>query len=217
MVDFLRYVCNRHHSDPPEDGVYVGRGTPFGNRFQQMHGRELSRAESVGWYELWLARQNGLLKQVKELKGKTLSCSCRPKLCHAYVLAFVANADREIQLKWYHHLRSLSEPRQLVDEHSWDMFMPKEPPPYMINLADGKYTYIRDHKGLQTALRHGEPWRNITGDNLIASLADKVEELEDRLKLAQQITGYAVVGDHNNLTFEQYLEDMVIRLAGSNR
>lgn len=35
-----------------------------------------------------------------------------------------------------------------------------------IDLNDGKYSVINDD-GRLTALRHGEPWRNLSGDNLI--------------------------------------------------
>mgnify|MGYP000872976592 FL=1 len=35
-----------------------------------------------------------------------------------------------------------------------------------IDLNDGKYSVINDD-GRLTALRYGEPWRNLSGDNLI--------------------------------------------------
>lgn len=35
-----------------------------------------------------------------------------------------------------------------------------------ITIADGKYTVQYDN-GRLTALRYGEPWRDLTGDNLI--------------------------------------------------
>lgn len=35
-----------------------------------------------------------------------------------------------------------------------------------IDINDGKYSVINDD-GRLTALRYGEPWRNLSGDNLI--------------------------------------------------
>lgn len=49
-----------------------------------------------------------------------------------------------------------------------------------IDLNDGKYTYVFDN-GKQYALRYGEQWRDLTGDNLIYWMACRIEELEDRL------------------------------------
>lgn len=34
-----------------------------------------------------------------------------------------------------------------------------------------------------TALRHGETWRNLAGDNLILALVDRIAELEEKEKL----------------------------------
>lgn len=51
-----------------------------------------------------------------------------------------------------------------------------------IELNDGKYTYVADGKGRQKALRYGEEWRDLTGDNLIYWMACKIEELEEKLK-----------------------------------
>jgi hypothetical protein len=50
-----------------------------------------------------------------------------------------------------------------------------------INLADGKYTYVFE-EGKQQALRYGEPWRDLTGDNLIYYMACRIVELEERAK-----------------------------------
>jgi hypothetical protein len=54
-----------------------------------------------------------------------------------------------------------------------------------IELADGKYTYLfyQDEYGVhQEALRYGELWRDLTGDNLIYTMAVKITELEEQLK-----------------------------------
>lgn len=50
---------------------------------------------------------------------------------------------------------------------------------YKIDLDDGKYTIIENlEKGKFEALRYSEEWRNLIGDNLILSLVNKIQELE---------------------------------------
>ncbi|WP_002145547.1 hypothetical protein [Bacillus cereus] len=50
-----------------------------------------------------------------------------------------------------------------------------------IKLEDGKYTVVNelsDGGGLH-ALRYGEEWRNLAGDNLILAMFHKIEELQN--------------------------------------
>lgn len=53
-----------------------------------------------------------------------------------------------------------------------------------LDLDDGKYRVLYDGDGGLRALRYGEPWRELTGDNLVFSLVYRVVELESAL--AQQ-------------------------------
>lgn len=46
-----------------------------------------------------------------------------------------------------------------------------------IELAEGKYTYINDN-GNQRALRYGEEWRDLTGDNLIYYMGVEIQQLK---------------------------------------
>jgi hypothetical protein len=50
-----------------------------------------------------------------------------------------------------------------------------------IELCDGKYTYINDDDG-QRVLRHGEPWRDLVGDNFVLAMAQRIEELKELLE-----------------------------------
>jgi hypothetical protein len=51
-----------------------------------------------------------------------------------------------------------------------------------IKLGD-KYTVIEDFQnGVFKALRYGEEWRNLVGDNLILAMLYRIEELENELK-----------------------------------
>lgn len=56
-----------------------------------------------------------------------------------------------------------------------------------LNLQNGKYTYVFQDDGQQYALRHGEQWRDLTGDNLTLALGQRIEALEKALKLAHSI------------------------------
>ena len=48
-----------------------------------------------------------------------------------------------------------------------------------IELFGGKYTYCIDEDGAnQRALRHGEPWRDLVGDNFVLAMAQEIEELQ---------------------------------------
>jgi len=54
---------------------------------------------------------------------------------------------------------------------------------YKLDLENGKYTIVEDlNKGKFEALRYGDEWRNLIGDNLILALVYKIQELEEKLK-----------------------------------
>ena len=50
-----------------------------------------------------------------------------------------------------------------------------------IDLENGKYTYVFEDSGRQYALRHGESWRDLTGDKFVFCLAYRVHELEEEV------------------------------------
>ena len=51
-----------------------------------------------------------------------------------------------------------------------------------IELQQGKYIYKFDeNSGRQEIYRHGELWRDETGDGFLLAMAQKIEELEDEL------------------------------------
>lgn len=52
---------------------------------------------------------------------------------------------------------------------------------FKLDLEDGKYTVVLHENGRLEALRHGEPWRELSGDNLVYWLA--VELLSARKAL----------------------------------
>lgn len=54
-----------------------------------------------------------------------------------------------------------------------------------IKLYDGKYEVLHSSKANEPfvfkALRYGEEWRNLTGDNLILAMFHKIQELEEKI------------------------------------
>lgn len=59
---------------------------------------------------------------------------------------------------------------------------------FQIELADGKYKYRRFKQGGQDCLRNGEPWRNLTGDNLIYFMGCEIQELREKLEIISGTT-----------------------------
>lgn len=77
----------------PENTVYVGRPTVYGNEFDF---RKLGRAEAVQEYRKWLeqhlAAHTYMEAHVEALRGKHLACWCPVNQpCHADVLLKIAN------------------------------------------------------------------------------------------------------------------------------
>jgi vacuolar-type H+-ATPase subunit I/STV1 len=55
-----------------------------------------------------------------------------------------------------------------------------------VTTSDGKYTVVMDAVGQLHALRHNEPWRELTGDNLVFTLAADLEESRAALSTARR-------------------------------
>jgi hypothetical protein len=68
------------------DEVYIGRGSKWGNPFKIEGGR--TRETVIDMYRLHLRGKHTqiLRDSLKELKGKTLVCHCKPLACHGDVL-----------------------------------------------------------------------------------------------------------------------------------
>lgn len=71
--------------------VYIGRPSKWGNPFTHKEGTTAkfkcsTREEAVAKYKEWILTKPELLKDLHELKGKTLGCWCSPQACHGDVL-----------------------------------------------------------------------------------------------------------------------------------
>jgi hypothetical protein len=53
-----------------------------------------------------------------------------------------------------------------------------------IELENKKYTVVLDDDGDFYALRYGERWRELGGDKLILSMAQRIDELQEELGIS---------------------------------
>jgi hypothetical protein len=90
MVAPKVYNKTRDKNIPP-NAVYIGRGSKWGNPFI-LH-NEADRDKVIQLYETYLISNVDLLRDLIELKGKSLVCFCAPKSCHGDVLLKYANKE----------------------------------------------------------------------------------------------------------------------------
>jgi len=76
------------HCKKEDYDVYIGRNSIWGNPFST---GTYGRKGVIMKYRVWLESQPQLLKRLKDLKGKTLGCWCKPLECHGDVLAELAD------------------------------------------------------------------------------------------------------------------------------
>jgi hypothetical protein len=78
-------VYNKHHGDAPAEAIYIGRGSPWGNRF--VIGQHGDRDQVCNRFE---CEQLPDL-DVTPLTGKSLVCFCAPHRCHGDPILLKAN------------------------------------------------------------------------------------------------------------------------------
>lgn len=82
-------VYNIHHKDAPPGAVYIGRGSPYGNRF--VIGKHGNRNEVISRFECEQLPD----MDVSVLRGKDLLCFCKPKPCHGDLILMKANRKKK--------------------------------------------------------------------------------------------------------------------------
>jgi hypothetical protein len=85
-----------HPPGPPENNVYIGRPSKWGNPF--VIGRDGTRSEVIALYEKYLQASPKLMSSLAELAGKNLICWCSPKACHGDILLRYANPEAKAAL-----------------------------------------------------------------------------------------------------------------------
>lgn len=61
--------------------------------------------------------------------------------------------------------------------------------------ADGKYEYVREPGFRAHVYRHGEEWRDVTGDGFILSMIQRIEELEESLGEMEEAARQVMSGE----------------------
>lgn len=95
MMSEIR-VYNKHYESPKGPSVYIGRPSKWGNPFSHLKNTKAEfkvadREEAVSEYKHYILNHKALLKDLHELKGKSLVCWCKPAPCHGDILLELAN------------------------------------------------------------------------------------------------------------------------------
>ena len=81
-------VLNKHHGNIPEDAIYIGRGSKWGNPFPMI--KKSDRDDVIAKYNKYLKQQivsgKFTLEELASLHNKDLICFCAPKQCHGHSL-----------------------------------------------------------------------------------------------------------------------------------
>ena len=85
-------VHNKYHRTAPADAIYIGRGSPYGNKFvigdpHPETGAPMTRDDVCDLFER-LCLPN---LDVTALAGRDLVCFCNPKRCHGDAILDAAN------------------------------------------------------------------------------------------------------------------------------
>ena len=97
-------MCKIVHINKAPYDIYIGRhsdpikgkwGNPFTHKKENTKAEFIvgTRKEAIDAYANWIVFGDGqhLLKDLHELKGKTLGCWCKPKSCHGDILVKLVN------------------------------------------------------------------------------------------------------------------------------
>ena len=91
------------HCKKDKYDIYIARGSKWGNPYTHIKDKKTlakyivnSREEAISSYRDYITIGEGkhLLKDLPELKGKTLGCFCSPKPCHGDILIELIENER---------------------------------------------------------------------------------------------------------------------------
>jgi hypothetical protein len=85
-------VLNKHKLQAGDAGIYIGRGTDYGNPFKI--GEDGTRDEVCDKYNEWIDKpeQAWIRQKIKKhLKGANVICFCAPARCHGLKIIQIAN------------------------------------------------------------------------------------------------------------------------------
>ncbi len=86
----LPKVYNISDENRPDDCVYIGRGSPYGNPFRR--GEDGTRQQVIQKYIDYVESEPEIKQKIiQDLKGKNLLCFCKPAACHGDYLIRICN------------------------------------------------------------------------------------------------------------------------------
>ena len=89
-----RVYNKRRPHEIPEDAVYVGRPSPWGNPYRVSHVK--TREQAIRDFQTYAELKDFYESDwLEPLRGKDLVCWCSPLPCHADILLRMANEDIE--------------------------------------------------------------------------------------------------------------------------
>lgn len=74
--------------------------------------------------------------------------------------------------------------RKEYDSHTEFKKKIKDQSEYFLDVADGKYSVYQERFGSIMALRYGEPWRGLCGDNLVFNMMVELIDAKEKIKNA---------------------------------
>ena len=81
-------VWNKKHMRVPDDAVYIGRPSRWGNPYTMV---TFTREEAIEKFRHYIRNRHEEIRE--ELAGKDLVCWCTPLPCHGDVLLEIANGN----------------------------------------------------------------------------------------------------------------------------
>lgn len=73
-----------------------------------------------------------------------------------------------------------------------------------IELADGKYRVVMGDDYYLKALRYGEHWRDLVGDNLVYNMACEIQQLRQQIEDAKNCLVCCAIGDPSEVCENTY-------------
>lgn len=94
IPDLKEWIKDDNHIYIGRNMVYV-KGANKSKWYNPFSVNKYSRDKALQLYENYIRMDKELMSQIKELKGKTLGCWCKPSQCHGDILVKIL--DENIQ------------------------------------------------------------------------------------------------------------------------
>lgn len=110
----------------PNYDIYIGRSSianpsRYGNKWTHKEGTSAkykvsSREEAIEKHKEWTLTQPWLLLEIRQMKGKTLACWCKPLSCHGDTFVEIAEMSEEEFQKILHSAQEIEKSQLQVNK-----------------------------------------------------------------------------------------------------